>query len=339
MAVIVNQRGLLFQPYIYETEQELERDIVAQADRIFGPSSIYIDVKKRVKGNNIVTIPDGYVIDMADPDDPKLFVVENEIASHDPFRHIGIQMLKFVTSFDDAQRSIRNFVLEEISREPEKIRRLEEGAEKSGSRNIDAYLDKGVYGEFRGLVLIDEAREELHQVLMRINANISVLEFKSYVAPDGSRLFEFDTLYDEFEKPEEAEESGRSTDPSAVAFRRQRRAKADTIVVPAREDGFKEVFLGQDQWYAVRIGAAMKDKLRYIAAYQVAPVSAVTHIAEIKEIRPYKDTGKYQLLFAGPAEQIGPIQLGEGKNSPQGPVYVRREALLQAKTLEEALRS
>ena len=37
----------------------------------------------------------------------------------------------------------------------------------------------------------------------------------------------------------------------------------------------------------------MKEKIRYIAGYQVAPVSAVTHIAEVQEIRPWKDTGKY----------------------------------------------
>jgi hypothetical protein len=58
--------------------------------------------------------------------------------------------------------------------------------------------------------------------------------------------------------------------------RRARRAESDTIIVPAREDGFKEVFIGLNQWYAIRIGAAMKDRIKYIAAYQVAPVSAIT---------------------------------------------------------------
>ena len=81
----------------------------------------------------------------------------------------------------------------------------------------------------------------------------------------------------------------------------------------------------------------MKDRVKYVAAYQVAPVSAVTHIAEVQEIRPYKDTGKYQLIFKGAPEEIGPIPPGNIKSNMQSPVYVQRNRLLNAKTLAEAL--
>jgi hypothetical protein len=37
------------------------------ADHIFGQFSIYISKKKKIKGSEIVSIPDGYLIDMADP--------------------------------------------------------------------------------------------------------------------------------------------------------------------------------------------------------------------------------------------------------------------------------
>ena len=75
MAVILGQDGLLYELYTYGTEKEFEQDIIRHAENIFGSSSIYIDVKKHVKDNNIVTIPDGYVIDLADSQEPKLFVV------------------------------------------------------------------------------------------------------------------------------------------------------------------------------------------------------------------------------------------------------------------------
>ncbi|WP_242610549.1 hypothetical protein [Burkholderia vietnamiensis] len=62
--------------------------------------------------------------------------------------------------------------------------------------------------------------------------------------------------------------------------------KFDTIVVPARDEGFKDTFLDKNCWYAVRINAKHISKLRYIAAYQVAPIAAITHIAEIESIVP-----------------------------------------------------
>lgn len=74
-------------------------------------------------------------------------------------------------------------------------------------------------------------------------------------------------------------------------------AEIDTIVVPAREDGFKDVFIGEDCWYQIRIHSSMLSKVKHIAAYQVAPVSAITHVANVKSIEQYKDTNKYKLVL------------------------------------------
>ncbi len=69
----------------------------------------------------------------------------------------------------------------------------------------------------------------------------------------------------------------------------------NTIIVPAQEDGFKKVFLGENSWYAIRIGGGKLKDIKYIAAYQTAPISAVTHYAEVESIEPYGDGGKYKL--------------------------------------------
>lgn len=340
MPVVIDESEKLYEPLTFSEETSFEEAVVRLSDHIFGESSIYVDVKRQIRGKDFVTIPDGYVIDMAEPGTPRLFVLENEIVSHDPFRHIGVQMLKFVTSFEDARPSVRNFLMEEIHGDDESLRRLDRGCEQSATRNIDAYLDRAVFREFRGLVVIDEAVSELHRVLEKINADISVLELKCYKAEDGTEIYQFDTLYEEHEDvSSRAGEEGRSERlTSAVrAARRRRRAECDTIVVPARERGFKETFLGEDQWYQIRIGAAMKDRLEYIAAYQTAPVSAVTHIARIGDIRPYEDTGKYRVIFEGSAEEIDPVPIRNGNRAPQGPVYVKRGELLEAEALEDAL--
>ena len=164
MSVILDKSKSIYRPFSFEDEKEFEKKVIELADRIFGPTSIYVDVKKRIKGGDIVSIPDGYVIDMTQPAAPRLFVVENEIVSHDPFRHIGIQMLKFVTSFEDAQLAIRQFLMTEISTQPEKLARLEEGSRASKSRNIDAYLDSAVYGDFRQRPSEPDIRPPIHSL-------------------------------------------------------------------------------------------------------------------------------------------------------------------------------
>lgn len=322
----------------YSVESDFEKTVVSLADQIFGSKTIYLDTKKKLKGHNIGVVPDGYLLDLTVAEDPKLYVVENEIVSHDPFKHIGIQMLKFATSFEEERISIRNLLMKEISSDENKLKRLEEGCNKSNSRNIDNYLDRAVYTAFRGLVIIDEARNELFRVLEKINSNISVLEVRAYKSAHGDYAYEFDNLYEE-----DTEDIGntaiekRELTNEERHKRRMRRAECDTIVVPAREDGFKEEFINNNQWFAIRIGAAMKERIKYIAAYQVAPISAVTHYAEVKEIKPYKDSGKYIVYFKGPATEIDKIPLKEANKSPQGPVYAKLSKLLDSNYFDEVI--
>ena len=336
MQLSVNDK--IYDKVTFKTENEFEKVVQLLSDKIFGESTIYLDLKRKVKGNNIGVIPDGYLIDMTIVDEPRLYVIENEIVSHDPFKHIGIQMLKFVTSFEEVRTRVRNLIMEEVSKNSVHVERIENHCAQSQSRNIDNYLDKAVYSEFKGLVIIDEAKPELFKVLERINANISVLEIKSFKTAKNEFAYEYDTLYESEDdimtspsfKDKEEEASDRLK-------RRKRRAQCDTIVVPAREDGFQEVFIGKKQWYSIRIGAAMKDRIKYIAAYQVAPISGVTHIAEVQDIKPYEDSGKYIVYFKDSPEEIPKVGFKDPNKSPQGPVYVKYTDLTGNKFLDESL--
>lgn len=95
MPTIIDQRQRTYSLIRLNSEAKFEEIVLELSAQIFGTASIYIPIKRRVGRENLVTIPDGYVVDMADPASPKLYVVENEIVSHDPFKHIGIQMLKY----------------------------------------------------------------------------------------------------------------------------------------------------------------------------------------------------------------------------------------------------
>jgi len=114
-------------------------------------------------------------------------------------------------------------------------------------------------------------------------------------------------------------------------------AEVDTVVVPAREDGFREVFLGENRWYAIRIHESVIPRIKYIAAYQVAPISAITHWARVKSIEPWRDTGKFVLNFAEPATKISAIRLVPQSRvkALQNARYTSFDRLRKAESLDE----
>jgi len=112
--------------------------------------------------------------------------------------------------------------------------------------------------------------------------------------------------------------------------------KKDTIVVPAQKEGFERVFLGQNEWYAIRISGGMLGNIKYIAAYQTQPVSAITHYAPVDRIEPW-DEGKYKLIFSEPARKLEtPIPFGDMRTgSMQASRYTKFELLKTAKQISD----
>ena len=112
----------------------------------------------------------------------------------------------------------------------------------------------------------------------------------------------------------------------------------DTIVVPAQQEGFESVFLGENCWYAIRIAGGKIPNIKYIAGYQTRPISAITHYAPVDHIEPYGEGGKYKVVFSEPAKKIGPIPYGDAPSGfMQGPRYTSLAKLKAAKKLTDIL--
>jgi hypothetical protein len=140
-----------------------------------------------------------------------------------------------------------------------------------------------------------------------------------------------------FEKPIPVATPGTASTRQPVPGRD--RDNRDTVVVPAQEEGFNRVFLGENCWYAIRIGGGMIPKIKYIAAYQTAPVSAITHYAPVERIEPYGDDGKYRLVFSEPAKALDrPIPFGAAPQGlMQGPRYTSLAKLQTASNLTDLM--
>lgn len=307
----------------YENEAAIEQAVNEVKDALFGATRIYLDDKKKIgqKGgtNNL---PDGYLIDLTNSQDPKIFVVENDLASHQHLKHIAVQILEFSLSFESSKVKVKNLIKEMLQKRPQEWKKCEDFARENKYENVDFLLESIIHKKdsFNALLIIDELGAELETVLIsKFKFPVEVITLKRHQNSTGKLLYEFDPFLNEVIEDTE------KVDISEI----------DTIVVPAREDGFNEVFLGENCWYAIRLNASMIPKIKYIAAYQTAPISAITYLAEIKSIEQYKDTNNYILYFLNPAEKIKKVPLGKSKGkAPQSPRYSSKNKILSAITLD-----
>jgi hypothetical protein len=110
----------------------------------------------------------------------------------------------------------------------------------------------------------------------------------------------------------------------------------DTVVCAAFEDGFKHAYVENNAWWAIRLSREAREKLKYLAIYEKAPVAYIKHYAEVDHIEPYKDTGKF-IVYLKNKKTIKPIPLGTGRRgeAPQSPRYTTLEKLLKVKSISE----
>ena len=111
----------------------------------------------------------------------------------------------------------------------------------------------------------------------------------------------------------------------------------DTVIVPARKSSFEDYVLQQQMWHHIRIHTDKLPLIKYIAFYQVAPTSAITHVAPVASIEPWEeDNNYYKLNFSSKAVKIDPIVIKQPKGKyPQGSWYTMKTLLDKAETLED----
>lgn len=299
--------------YEYKDEKEFERDIVNNSREIFGNKTIYIDVKKLLKGKfENGSIPDGYLFDYTIETKPKLYLVENELQKHSIRDHIAPQMVQFAFNYKHNFLDIKNTIIKYMLEQNINVDNI---VEKAGYRNIDDMFTDIILKEKLGVIIpIDNVSDELKELKNLFRFDIELLKFKKFFYKN-----EFIYSYDKFN--------------DNIVENNNQIYEIDTILVSAEENGFKEEFLGNNRWYAVQISINMLDKLKYIAVYQKSPIKAITYYAEISNIDLYEDTGKYVIYFNGSPKKLKksiPLNSKNPNKAPQGRVYTNINKILNA---------
>ncbi len=165
MAISVSLNGAIFEQAIYSKEDDFEQLVAKNAETIFGDRAIYIDTKRKIDTSSLGgTIPDGFLIDLSDPDDPQFYLVEVELQSHDFFRHIFPQITKFFAFYRDSKQ--RHKLIETIfalfqgdSAVTKKLR------DSIGSKEIYKFLKDTIDNSQNILIIIDGPKAEFKEIM------------------------------------------------------------------------------------------------------------------------------------------------------------------------------
>ena len=113
----------------------------------------------------------------------------------------------------------------------------------------------------------------------------------------------------------------------------------DTAVFPALNVNFNEVFMGKHQWYYVRMAEHRVKNVKYIALYRGAPISAITHYAEVIDISDPNEENKRLIKLKEPIAFAQPIVLGNiHVNNVRKLFYTSLKKLESVNTVKDLLK-
>jgi predicted transport protein len=148
----------------YATEEDFERDVVLGSKRFFGKETVYIDAKKKIESKALGgAIPDGFLFDLSDKENPEFYLVEVELSKHSFYNHIFPQITKFFAFFRNkkSQGELVEKLFSIISSD-DLLR--QEFKRFLGEREIYKFLKDVLDNSQNILIIIDGEKNELPEI-------------------------------------------------------------------------------------------------------------------------------------------------------------------------------
>ncbi|MGP6294290.1 hypothetical protein [Caldiplasma sukawensis] len=179
--------GIEYWPLEYDKEDDMEKDIIMNAQRIFGSKSILIRKLKIKPPEGSSRIPDMYIITL-NPN--RLYVIEVERIVHSMTDHITPQISGFYRIMLDhtARSDLIKKIYEYIDKNSE-IKNLFE------NREIHKTITDIVQQNYIITLIIDHVTKELKKAFSNLKNPPLILEFKKYKRKNADvYAYQFDTL-------------------------------------------------------------------------------------------------------------------------------------------------
>jgi predicted transport protein len=163
MKLFTNNKA--YTQFQFEKEADFEREVISNSKQFFGTNSIYIDAKRKIETKNLGnSIPDGFLFDLSDKDNPEFYIVEVELAKHDFYNHIFPQITKFFgfyknpKSQNDLVEKIFSFITSEDDIKKEFKKYL-------GEKEIYKFIKDTLERSQNILLVIDGDKKELPEIM------------------------------------------------------------------------------------------------------------------------------------------------------------------------------
>jgi len=175
--------GIEYSLWAPKKEGELEKSVKYHSVKLFGPDSIYFDVKKKIETSiGISTIPDAYLIDF-----PKaaFYIIEIELSSHPEYDHINKQIGKFIGALGNykTRQKIARILKEYIDKD---ITLQKFVNDRIGNKELYQFFLENILEEvkeqnYHTIIVVDKITEALSEACNILNPRPKLLEFRTFV--------------------------------------------------------------------------------------------------------------------------------------------------------------
>ena len=173
----------------FDSEDELERVVINNAEYIFGPSSIYFPKSLIRTTDGTGTIPDGYVIDL---DRRRWYIVEAEISQHSVWNHIAPQVAKQIIAANNpaTKQQLIEIAIDHV-RDDENLQ------DKFAEQDIEPIDYRRVLGEILSTkpiigMPIDEVKNDLREWAATLKVEVRLWIVRKYVRFDDPQSVAFE---------------------------------------------------------------------------------------------------------------------------------------------------
>jgi len=164
MSTVIFHNNNKLHEYAYTQEKDFEDVVRKNTKLIFGSSTIYIDLKTRIKTISLGgSVPDGLLFDLKNIDSPEFYLVEIELAKHDFYKHIFPQVTKFFAFYRNSKA--QNELIEKVFSFTQLDKALEDEFKKFlKGKEIFKFIKDTIENSQNILIVIDEMKPELPEM-------------------------------------------------------------------------------------------------------------------------------------------------------------------------------